>query len=232
LSLLADARLDPDLGNHFTGLLVIGFLTAFITAVYTSKAYFKTFWGPVKLPLEAGDHPHEATSIMLLPLYILAAGAVVAGVLLGPTGLILDYIGNTKLPFMPALHGEHHEAAWVMLSSFLIAVVGGSVGYRLASASTSTSTRESIGTWFADFARERLYIDAIYDALIVMPLMWIGQLLSGFDRTVVDGLTLSIAKIPSVLGLFMRNVQTGLVSSYAFLTMLGVAALALWIVWQ
>jgi NADH-quinone oxidoreductase subunit L len=230
LSLLAEARLDENLGNHFTGLLVVGFLTAFLTAIYTSKAYFKTFWGRVQLPIEAGDHPHEATSIMLLPLYVLAVGAVVAGIALGPTGLILDYLAGT--PFMPSLHGEHHESIWVMLSSAVIAIVGGMIGYRLSSASVSTSTRETAGTWFADFARQRLYIDTIYNVLIVTPMMWVGQILSGFDRYVVDGMVINAAKLPAGAGLMMRRVQTGLVSSYAFLTMLGVAALALWIVLQ
>jgi NADH-quinone oxidoreductase subunit L len=230
LSLLADARLDANLGTHFTGLLVVGFLTALLTAIYTAKAYFKTFWGSVKLPDEAGDHPHEATAMMLMPMYVLAVGAVLAGGLLGPTGWILHYLAET--PFMPELHGEHHEALWVMLSSAVIAIAGGSIGYSLAFESTRTSMRESIGSSLGDFARNRLYIDAIYNSMIVTPLFWIGQFLSWFDRTVVDGLTLSIANLPATLGLFLRNVQTGFVSSYAYLTILGVAALAIWIVWQ
>ena len=229
LSLLADARLDENLGNHYTALLVIGFVTALLTAIYTSKAYFKTFGGTLKLPTEAGHHPHEATPTMLLPMAILATGAILAGAILGPTGWILHYLATT--PFMPELHGEHHETLWVMAASAVIAFVGGGIGYRLAMASPSTST-SGIGSSLGDFARNRLYIDTIYRALIVTPLLWKSRLLSGFDQTVVDGLTMSIAKLPAGLGLLLRKSQTGVVSSYAFLTMLGVAAMAIWVAFQ
>ena len=56
--------------------------------------------------------------------------------------------------------------------------------------------------------------------------------MSGFDQTVVDGLTMSIARLPAGLGLMLRKAQTGMVSSYAFLTVLGVAAMAIWVAMQ
>ncbi|MDZ4848031.1 MAG: NADH-quinone oxidoreductase subunit L [Pirellulaceae bacterium] len=230
LSLLADASNDEDIGIHFKGLLAIGFLTALLTAIYTSKAYFKTFLGPQKLPVEAGHHPHEATSIMLLPMLVLAVGAVIAGGLLGPTGWILKYIATT--PFMPPLHGEHHESLWVMVASSLIAIIGGGVGYRLAFASGRTAPEGSLVSGLIHFGKHRLYIDAIYQALIIVPLMWLGQMLSSFDRSIVDGLTIGIGKFPVGLGLTLRKLQTGTVSSYAFMTAAGVTALALWIVFQ
>ncbi len=59
-------------------MLGVGFLTAFMTAVYTSKAYFKTFHGQEVIPEEAGDHAHEASTSMLAPMFVLAIGAVVA----------------------------------------------------------------------------------------------------------------------------------------------------------
>src|SRR5205823_10307598 len=43
---------------HF--LLLVALLTAFLTAFYTFRAYFLTFWGPTRVPEEAGGHAHES----------------------------------------------------------------------------------------------------------------------------------------------------------------------------
>ncbi|MCY2975322.1 MAG: NADH-quinone oxidoreductase subunit L [Planctomycetota bacterium] len=232
LSLLSDASADTDYGGHFTGLMVVGFLTAFLTAIYTSKTYFHTFWGKEVTPPEAGDHPHEATTIMLLPMVILAVGAILAGLALGPTGWILHYIAKT--PGMDALHGEHHEAMWVLVTSTLVALIGVGIGYKLAQASTANSKAVSndFVTAIGDFGRNRLYIDSIYQALIVTPSEWFAKWLGWFDETVVDGLTQLIGQLPGFVGLLLKRFQTGMVSSYAMVTACGIAALALWIATQ
>ncbi len=230
LSLLNDAQSDADYGNHFSILLGIGFLTALLTAIYTSKAYFKTFWGKELLPPEAGHHPHEATTVMLGPMYLLAIGAVISGALLGPTGWILDYLSKT--PRLPELHDAHHEPAWLLIASSVVAIVGIVIGYGLANSSANPVPANSLRASFKAFGANRLYIDWLYNALIVKPLLWKSKLMSGFDSSVVDGLTMSIAKIPVGLGLMLKRFQGGLVSSYAYLTVAGIAALALWVVWQ
>jgi len=57
-------------------LLIVGLITAGLTAFYTFRAYFLTFWGEEKIPPEAGHHAHESPLIMTGPLVILAIGAV------------------------------------------------------------------------------------------------------------------------------------------------------------
>jgi NADH-quinone oxidoreductase subunit L len=45
---------------------------AFLTAFYTGRAYFMTFWGPLRIPQEAGNHAHESPFVMTIPLSVLA----------------------------------------------------------------------------------------------------------------------------------------------------------------
>src|SRR5262249_8612677 len=52
----------------FLALTIIGLGTAFLTAFYTFRAYFLTFWGEERFPPEAGDHPHESPPVMIIPL--------------------------------------------------------------------------------------------------------------------------------------------------------------------
>ncbi len=105
LAILYDASSDGEYGFQFKVLLGIGFVTALMTAVYTQGLLPHVPWKEV-IPAEAG-HAHESTGVMLAPMAILAVGAVVVGIALGPTHYLSDYIGKT-----PTLQGhhEHHEA--------------------------------------------------------------------------------------------------------------------------
>ncbi len=225
LAVLADASKDGEYGTQFSILLAIGFVTALMTAVYTSRAYFTTFLGTEKLPEEAGHHAHEATNVMLVPMVVLAVGATLAGLLLGPTGAIAKYLEQT-----PALmsHGEHHEQYWVMVLSGILAVVGIGIGYALSKVEPSTAT-SSAWAAFADFGRNRLYIDWLYNAAFVVPLEWFARILGWFDANIIDSLAMQIASVPRLFGLMGQRVQNGRVPGYSFITAVGIAAVAVWI---
>ena len=224
LSVLAQASKDGQYGGQFTVLLCIGFATALMTAVYTSRAYFSTFLGAEKLPEEAGHHAHEATNVMLAPMAVLAVGAICAGGLLGPTGAISSYLQQS----FDAGHGEHHEEVWVMAASALLAIVGIAIGYALSKTGPSTATTGALVA-FADFGRNRLYIDWVYNVAIVAPLEWFASLLGWFDENVIDGLAMRIASLHRLFGLIGQRVQNGRVPGYTYMTAFGIAALAVWI---
>src|SRR5262249_22869451 len=68
----------------YTLLFLVGLGTAFLTAFYSFRAYFRTFWGEEKIPQEAGHHAHESPPVMTVPLMILAFFAVFIGLIAGP----------------------------------------------------------------------------------------------------------------------------------------------------
>jgi NADH-quinone oxidoreductase subunit L len=53
-----DASHKPDLHTLYLTLFSLAMFTAFLTAFYTFRAYFRTFWGEEKIPPEAGSHGH------------------------------------------------------------------------------------------------------------------------------------------------------------------------------
>ncbi|MFO0014052.1 MAG: NADH-quinone oxidoreductase subunit L [Planctomycetota bacterium] len=223
LGVLSEAGNDMLVGNHFRALLGIGFVTAFLTAIYTSMAFFRTFYGAEKVPAEAGDHAHEATATMLAPMAVLAVGAVVVGVALGPTGLLERYVTET-----PGFHhSEHHEPTWILIASALIAVAGAVIGYRLSKLDPHTSWLRNLAV--ADWGRNRLYIDWFFERVFVAPMEWFARLCRWFDG-VVDGLVRVVADSPRWLGLAGQRLQTGRIPTYSFITAIGIAALAIWIV--
>jgi NADH-quinone oxidoreductase subunit L len=223
LAVLLDASADTMVGSHFIALLGIGFLTALLTAIYTSKAYFKTFHGPEKIPAAAGHHAHEASNVMLAPMAFLSVGALVAGALLGPTGKISEYVSKTPLMH----HHDHSEPMWLLVVSSIIALAGIFAGYTISQKAMSES---GLIKTLADFGRNRLYIDWLYNVAIVQPMLSLARLLGWIDTNIIGAITDAVAGLPKLLGLVGQRIQTGRVPSYSLLTAVGIAAVAIWIV--
>lgn len=226
LAVLFDATHDARYGAQFAVLLGIGFITALLTAIYTAKAYFLTFHGKEFVPAEAGHHAHESTGVMLAPMALLAVGAVLVGMILGPTHLLTDYLAKT-----PLLHfGEHHpHALWVLVASALVAIVGVLIGRVLAASERGKSPGVSPSA-LAVAGENRLYIDWAYRQFLVAPLEWVSRALACIDLYIVDRLVMGIARLPYWLGRIAQYFQNGRVPSYTFVTAAGIAALAIWII--
>jgi len=226
LAVLYDASSDGEYGFQFKVLLGVGFMTAFMTAVYTSKAYFRTFHGTERIPEEAGHHAHESTNVMLAPMALLAVGALVVGGALGPTHILADYLG--KSPTLES-HGEHHESLLIMIASGIIGIAGCAVGFILSKAQPSTRTDGAMAA-IADFGKNRLYIDWAYSRFIVLPLEFLAGVLGWLDTNLLDAFVMKIADLPRLAGLLGQRYQNGRVPAYTFVTAVGVAAVAIWIV--
>ena len=65
-------------GVAFFAFLLLVIAAAF-TSFYSWRLIFLTFHGAPRAPKEVMEHAHESPQVMLVPLYILAAGALFAG---------------------------------------------------------------------------------------------------------------------------------------------------------
>jgi NADH:ubiquinone oxidoreductase subunit 5 (subunit L)/multisubunit Na+/H+ antiporter MnhA subunit len=148
------------------------------------------------------------------------------GILLGPTGSISNYLQQTQE--LSGSHMEHHEDYLVMLASAALAIIGIAIGYGLSKSERSTAS-SGVLVAFADFGRNRLYIDWLYGVAIVAPMEWFAGLLAWFDDNVVDKFAMQIAAVPKLFGLIGQRVQNGRVPGYTYMTAFGIAALAVWI---
>ncbi len=119
--------------NKFLGLVML--FTAFLTAYYTFRLYFRTFEGPEVLPEKPepahgheGEHHNHEPWIMILPLVVLAIGAAFAGYINWPESVaehgLADFMGyspslvdsynlinRTGNPVAPAPFGQMALAA-------------------------------------------------------------------------------------------------------------------------
>ncbi|MGE0481804.1 MAG: NADH-quinone oxidoreductase subunit L [Phycisphaerae bacterium] len=226
--------------HPFVGLLLL--LTAAMTAYYTFRMFFLCFHGPLRLPPEAGHHPHDMPAVMMRPLYVLAAGAVFAGYVgvqlkasiadsflgvIAPHGAFHHYLETASIE-VTAKHGG--GGAWLMYLSGLIAIGGIYIAYRRYGAAPAVDPDAAAlgGVW--RLWNAKYYVDEIYDRVFVRPLRKLGDIFFATDRIGIDGLVWFFGMLPRGAGAVLRTWHVGALQAYALGMAAGVAGLLL--VWR
>jgi len=200
----------------------IAVLTAGMTAFYIFRVYLFTFFGKLRSP-EA--HPHESPMIMVAPLLVLAALALLGGVL-GP------WVDSFLAPVFGHVAHPHDNALETIA---LIAGIGGIATAGLlymVSKQRLDLFKEALAPLY-DLLLHKYYVDEIYDYLIVRPTKAIGAFLEqkaereGVDFT-VDQVGLQIKEVSHVISLW----QSGKVRSYALNMIVGVVTILMFVVFM
>lgn len=214
----------------------LGIITAFLTAFYSWRVIFMTFHGTPRADRHVMEHAHESPRVMLWPLYVLAAGAVVAGKL-GYDHFVGEgrerFWGDSilVLPDHASLEAAHHVPFWVSTLPFLLAILG------IAAAWVAYVARPELPAALARrfravylFLLNKWYFDELYDALFVRPAMALGRgLWKQGDGAVIDGLGPDgLAATTVRLAVRASRLQTGYVYHYAFVMLIGVVVFVTW----
>ena len=202
---------------------------------------------------EQDHHDHEP-AIMIVPLVILALGALVAGLVNFPghwLGKFLAHSPSFQLGYAAAtsaygeqLHGEHAESllagfgfggevAWGGLAlGAAISIAGIALaGFlhwrdRAAADRLAHSLRPAVR-----IADAKWFFDEFYGALVVGPLRGFGKVLYFIDDWLVDGAVRALGAIPVAGGFTLRLLtQTGRLQGYAVLMLLGIGLILLLLV--
>ena len=214
-------------------LYIAASFTAFLTAFYTFRAFILTFYGPERIPHEAGDHAHESPKVMTVPLVILAIFAALAGAWFFFTHDFGEFLQHTPSLAYPALHtAEAAQAAAVhpevMITSALIGLAGIALAWLLyalwpGAVDRLTRIMGTLGLYQLSYGK--FYIDQAYNVLIVWPLAGISWFSYWFDRYVIDGLVNFLGLVPRGAGAVLRSLPSGLVPFYALAMVLGMLVL-------
>ena len=211
-------------------------IAACFTSFYSWRLIFMTFHGTPRASHEVMHHVHESPPVMLVPLVILAAGSLFAGVLFHGQFIGEAYaeFWRTSLFTLPGnhiLHDFHDAPFWVKLAPFAAMLLGFFVAYQFYIRSPETPKQlaaQHRGLYA--FLLNKWYFDELYDFLFVKPakrlgtFLWKmgdGWLIDGFGP---DGVSARVIDVT-------RNVvrlQSGYLYHYAFAMLIGVAALVTW----
>ena len=209
--------------------LALAFATAGLTAFYTFRAYFLTFWGTERIPDEAHGHAHESPRGMTVPLIVLAVGAVFLGLAVEPVNHAFSgFVGRTpglrlatEGAHLPDAHAEPHLNLGIAGLSTAVALVGVLVAWRVYGKGGPEVVPGGLEPVYA-LSRNKLYVDDVYSALFVKP----AEFLAAAGRQIDHGLA-SVARLvsslPEIAAAILRPLQNGLVQFYALGTVLGTA---------
>ena len=211
---------------------ICGLLAAFLTAFYSWRLLILTFHGAPRADHHTMEHVHESPAVMLVPLLLLAVGAVFAGAVFAPSfighhweefwnGAIVNAPGNE------IMHHVHEVPGWVPLAPTIVGLAGialAYVMYMFAPSLPGALARALPGVH--RFLLNKWYFDELYDAIFVRPAQALAR---GFwkigDVRIIDGVPNGLAA--SVAGAARQAVslRTGRVASYAFTMIAGLVLL-------
>ncbi|BCG87643.1 MULTISPECIES: NADH-quinone oxidoreductase subunit L [unclassified Mesorhizobium] len=223
--------------NSVAGLaFVLLVIAACFTSFYSWRLIFMTFHGKPRASHEVMHHVHESPPVMLVPLFVLAAGALFAGVIFHNSFIGEGYAEFWKaslftLPDNHILHEIHELPLWVELSPFIAMLIGFALAWKfyIRSPEMPVNLAARHRGLYA-FLLNKWYFDELYDFLFVRPAKRLGHFLwKTGDGTIIDGLGPDgiSARVVDVTNRVVK-LQTGYLYHYAFAMLIGVAALVTW----
>jgi NADH-quinone oxidoreductase subunit L len=208
-------------------------VAAAMTSFYSWRLIFLTFFGQARGDRHTHDHAHESPLSMLIPLGVLAVGALFSGMIWYGSFFGDDYreFFGASVFFRPentVIHDAHYAPTWVVVSPFVAMIIGFLISlwfYILNPALPGRLARSQEPLY--NFLLNRWYFDELYDRVFVRPALWLGTVLwKGGDGRMIDGAINGVAM--GIVPYFTRlagRAQSGYLFHYAFAMFLGLVAL-------
>jgi len=217
--LLLSAWSSGPLGQVLT---VLGLVTALMTAFYSFRLVFVTFWGPSHVDPHHADHVHEPSSTMTLPLIVLALFSILTGYLGIPE--FLDPMFETGAG--ESAHGGGASTGIMVLATGmgLLGIAGAYYVYVVNPALPDRFARQWQSLYRGSL--NKWYVDEIYDWTIVRATFAGATGLWRYvDVNVIDGAVNGVARAIAWGGWLLRLTQSGQAQHYALGMALGAVAL-------
>jgi NADH-quinone oxidoreductase subunit L len=212
--------------EHNAVLFGIAALVAVLTTFYMFRLVFVVFYGPAKTG--AASHAHESPAVMTLPLIVLVIPTIIAGFwgidayINAPAGLG-DGPGNTG--YLSALLAPFIHAPLGALFGLGAVLFGFCAAWGIYYRQTTDPLPVYLGA-VSRAMRNRFYFDEFYAWLINLTHENLARVASALDRWIVGGLIVrGVQGTTELFGRGLRLAQTGNLQTYAFLFVVGLAAL-------
>ena len=222
---------QSSIGNYAA---TIGILTAFLTAIYSWRLFFKTFHGTYNnknLPLEK---THESPFIMLAPLFLLSVGAIFAGYFFKDNFIGYNYkdFWQTSIFFLTETSHDNIPF-WLLIITPILVILAIPISYYYFIFNTKIlESFKKTNSQLYNFLLNKWYVDELYDLILVNPTKKLGLILwktgdqNIIDRFGPDGISKLIKSISNKTVKF----QSGYIYDYAFVMLIGLSALITYLI--
>lgn len=245
LAFVFNAGVNEAAGPLYLVLWGIGILAAFMTAFYMFRLTFSTFHGEFKLgkrfkeAVGSEKYLKENAISMTLPLWVLGVLSVIGGFMGVPNFIVETFTHEPA--HINLLHtwlegvvdaesmklAMSHTLEWILLAaSVVVALAGVYVAKKMYLDGDLEESDAKVRNRFKSLYQiwsDKYYVDEFYEGYIANPIVKMSdKVLAVFDMKIVDGFVNFIAGFVRFGGSIFRYAQTGLVSSYAFMLVIGV----------
>ena len=205
-------------GNVGNFAFILGILAAILTAIYSLKIIMLTFHGETKLDKDIFKHVHESPKIMNIPLLVLVAGTLFAGMIgyyiLGissPYGFFFDSIFNLHISDQ-----NHHVEFGIQLLPFIVGIVGMIFGTYVYKGKMFEAIAGRMKFVYC-ILKNKFFFDEAFDKLFVIPTRYLSYLARMFDIKIIDRFGPDGFSITTRgFSWCMCQIQTGYIFNYAF----------------
>jgi len=206
----------------------IGFVTALITGFYNGRMGWMSFAGKPS-PDRPVEHPHEAPSVMLIPVFVLAALATIGGLIqtralgFGPQA-VSDFLSS-------AVGVQPWEGG---IADVIVSIITMILAGLLFLAAYRLYVTRAWKPWSSRFPRfqtlleRKYYFDEIYNAAFVRPMDAAAEFgLRDIEQPLIDGVvvTTGVATEASASGLSLT--QSGYFRNYVLVFLAGACIAAI-----
>ena len=203
---------------------VIGLTTAFITSIYSWRLIFKTFHGKYNNTMSF-EKVHESGLVMLIPLFLLAIGAIFSGYVFHGIfiGENTQFWGKAIFFLKQTAHG--HPPLWllILIPTLVISAIPLSFILFLKRKDIVEGFINN-NRPFYNFLVKKWYFDELYDSIFVKSFRGIGTFLwqRGDVKTIDAYGPDGVAKVVKNLSDRASSIQSGYLYHYATVILIGV----------
>ena len=205
---------------------IIGIFTALMTSIYSWRLIFKTFHGNYNNTKVDKETIHESPPVMLLPLVILAVGAIFAGILFKDLfiGHEISYsFWGSSIKFLEPLSKDHPPTWFLFLTPVLVVLAIPFSYYLFVKNKNVTEEIVLMNKPLYLFLKNKWYFDEIYDYTFVNPSKKVGRFLwKKIDNSIIDKFGPDgISELIKNLSMRAVKFQSGFIYQYAFVMLIG-----------
>jgi NADH-quinone oxidoreductase subunit L len=219
----------------------LGLTAAFLTAFYSWRLLFLVFNNKTRADKNSFDHVHEAPKTMLIPLLLLAIGAIVSGFVgqyfLHFISFENNFFANAIFvqPNNTILKDIHHTPELIKLLPLILGIIAIALAYLLYIRKPHLPTKIAQKlSLFYKISFNKWYFDEIYDKVFTQQIKRLSTNLWKFwDIRVIDnfgpnGFANSCKKLADKIS----KVQTGYIYHYVLVMSLGVVGILFYLILQ
>ena len=215
----------------------LGCLAAFLTAFYSWRLLLLTFHGNFNSSKEVLDHVHESPIVMLIPLFVLALGAIFSG-----WYFYNDFVGYNWKEFWgnsifiseknKAFKLAHYVPLWVKYLPIFLAILGILCAYLFYV--LNPNLPKILSKKFSPIYNlfyNKWYFDELYDYLFVKSFIKFGNYFwkKGDEGTIDRFGPNGISKLVKNISSKSIIIQSGYIYHYAFAMLIGLVVLITWL---